>query len=129
MATYTIFSRLAAPGIHPALGAAIITGVAFVVNGAVVLGTWAAGAPVPVSGHGMVFLVVVGVAAAATDFFMLSAYGSGLRATSAIIVGGTSTVLVLLVGFGLLREPFSWIKLMAIGLIASGIVLLQREGP
>jgi multidrug transporter EmrE-like cation transporter len=37
-------------------------------------------------------------------------------------------VLVLLVGFGLMREPFSWFKLIAIGLIASGIVLLQREG-
>lgn len=41
---------------------------------------------------------------------------------------GTSTVLVLLVGFLVLREPFSWIKLVAIGLIAAGIYLLQREG-
>jgi multidrug transporter EmrE-like cation transporter len=35
---------------------------------------------------------------------------------------------VLVVGFMLLREPFSWIKLLAIGLIATGIFLLQREG-
>ena len=32
MATYSIFLKLASPGIHPALGATIITGVAFLAN-------------------------------------------------------------------------------------------------
>ena len=32
MATYSIFLKLAYPGIHPALGATIITGVAFLAN-------------------------------------------------------------------------------------------------
>ena len=32
MATYSIFLRLASSGIHPALGATIVTGVAFLVN-------------------------------------------------------------------------------------------------
>jgi len=27
-----------------------------------------------------------------------------------------------------LREPFTWMKLLAVGLIAAGIFLLQREG-
>lgn len=128
MATYTVFSRLASPGIHPALGAAVITGVAFLINGAITLSAWASGAPLAVSGKSLALLAVVGLAAAGTDIFVLSAYASGLRVTSSFVIGGTSTVLVLLVGFGLMREPFSWFKLIAIGLIASGIVLLQREG-
>ena len=34
----------------------------------------------------------------------------------------------LLIGFMVLREPFTWMKLFAVGLIATGIFLLQREG-
>ncbi len=56
----------------------------------------------------------------------LLAYASGLRVTSSFVIGGTSTVLVLLIGFILLKEPFSWTKLLAIGLIATGIFVLQR---
>jgi drug/metabolite transporter (DMT)-like permease len=128
MAAYTVFSRLASPGIHPALGAAVITAVALVVNGVVTASLWATGTPIAVSARSVALLAVVGVAAACADLFVLSAYARGLRVTSSFIIGGTSTVLLLLVGFLLLREPFSWTKLMAIGLIASGIVLLQREG-
>jgi drug/metabolite transporter (DMT)-like permease len=85
MATYSVFSRLGSAGIHPALGAVVVTGVAFVVN------------------------VVIAV-------------------TSSFVIGATSAGLVLLVGFLLLREPFSWTKVLAIGLIVGGIFLLQREG-
>jgi drug/metabolite transporter (DMT)-like permease len=128
MATYTIFLRLASPGIHPALGAAVITGVALLVNGAVTAIVWTTGAPIAVSGRSLALLVVVGVAAAGADLFSLLAYASGLRITSAFIIGGTSAALVLLVGFGLMHEPFSWGKLLAILLIVAGIFLLQREG-
>jgi drug/metabolite transporter (DMT)-like permease len=89
---------------------------------------WTAGAPIAVSAKSLVLLVVVGVAAACADLFTLSAYASGLRVTSSFVIGGTSTALVLLVGFGFMKEPFGWIKLLAIGLIAAGIFLLQREG-
>jgi drug/metabolite transporter (DMT)-like permease len=128
MATYTVALKLASPGVHPALGAAIITAVALVVNASLTAWTWTTGAPIPVSLRSVAWLVVVGVAAAGADLFTLSAYASGLRVTSALVIGGTSTALVLLIGFGLLREPFSWTKLAAIGLIACGIFLLQREG-
>jgi drug/metabolite transporter (DMT)-like permease len=128
VATYSIFLRLASSGIHPALGAAVITGVALLVNGAVTVSMWTAGAPIAVSAKSLVLLVVVGVAAACADLFTLSAYASGLRVTSSFVIGGTSTALVLLVGFGFMKEPFGWIKLLAIGLIAAGIFLLQREG-
>jgi uncharacterized membrane protein len=128
MATYSIFLRLAAPGIHPALGAAVVTGVAFLVNAAIATVTWTVGSTGGVSGRSVAFLAVVGAAAACADLLTLSAYASGLRVTSSFVIGGTSAALVLLVGFGLLREPFSLVKLLAVGLIAAGVFLLQREG-
>jgi uncharacterized membrane protein len=128
MAAYSVFSRLASSGVHPALGATIITGVAFLVNVAVTVTLKATGAPITVTSGSLYFVVVVGVAAACADLFTLSAYANGLRVTSSFLVGGTSTVLVLLVGFLVLREPFTWMKLFSVGLIAVGIFLLQREG-
>ena len=128
MATYIIVSRLAASGIHPALGAAIITGAAMAVNGAVALVLYASGTTFHATTASVALLVVVGAAAACADLFTLSAYAAGLEATSSFIIGGTSTVLVLFVGFLVLREPFTWLKVIAVGLIVAGIFLLQREG-
>jgi drug/metabolite transporter (DMT)-like permease len=81
-----------------------------------------------VSAPSVALLVVGGVAAAGADLFTLSAYASGLRVTSSFVIGGTSTALVLLVGFVLLKEPFTGLTLLAIALIATGIFLPQREG-
>jgi drug/metabolite transporter (DMT)-like permease len=128
MAVYTIFMRLAASDVHPALGATVVTGVAFAVNLAIVLVLRASGTAMSVSLPTMALLAVVGAAAASADFFTLSAYGSGLKATSSFVIAGTTTVLVLVVGFLVLREPFSWTKLAAIALITGGIFLLHREG-
>ena len=128
MATYTVFLRLASPGIHPALGATIITGVALLVNASLTLTMKATGAPIPFTSTSVYLVVVVGVAAACADLFTLSAYARGLKITSSFMIGGTSTVLVLLIGFLVLKEPFTWLKLLAIGLIVTGIFLLQREG-
>jgi drug/metabolite transporter (DMT)-like permease len=128
MAAYSIFTRLGSAGIHPALGAVVITGVAFLVNLALVGVLHLRGVSLAGSTTSVALLAVVGAAAAAADLFTLSAYASGLRVTSSFVIGGTSAVLVLLVGFLLLREPFSVVKLLAIGLIVAGVCLLQREG-
>jgi len=72
MATYIVFSRLAAPGIHPAVGAAVITGAAFLVNASVLLFMTWAGHGLPVSRTSAGLLLIVGVAAACADFFTLS---------------------------------------------------------
>ena len=56
-------------------------------------------------------VVVVGVAAACADFFTLSAYARGLKITS------------------LFKDPFTWLELLAVALIVTGIFLLQREEP
>jgi multidrug transporter EmrE-like cation transporter len=71
--------------------------------------------------------MIVGAAAAFADLLTLSAYARGLKVTSSFAIGGTSAVLVLLVGFSVLREPFTWTKRLAVALIVGGIFLLQRE--
>jgi drug/metabolite transporter (DMT)-like permease len=128
MATYILVSRLAAPGIHPVIGAAVITGAAFVVNGAVLVVAHLTGGTLTASARSVALLVIVGAAAACADLFTLSAYTRGLQATSSLVIGGTSTVLVVVVGFLVLREPFTLLKLLALVLIAAGIALLQHEG-
>jgi drug/metabolite transporter (DMT)-like permease len=128
MATYTVFSRLASSQIHPVLGAAVITGAAFAVNLIVLVVTRVVGETLFLSARGVGLLLVVGAAAACADLFTLSAYHSGLKVTSSFVISGTMTVLVLLAGFIVLREPFSFTKLAAILLIAAGVFLLQREG-
>ncbi len=127
MATYIIGARMASPGIHPALGTAIITGIAFLITAMVTLSIRATGAHVAFSMKGFSFMVLVGVATACVNLFTLLAYASGLRVTSSFVIGGTSTVLVLLIGFMFLKEPFTWTKLFAIGLIAAGSFLLRSN--
>jgi drug/metabolite transporter (DMT)-like permease len=73
-------------------------------------------------------LAMAGIAAAGVDIFSLLAYERGLRVTSSFIIGGTATVLVLLVGFLALREPVTWIRLLAIVLITTGVLLFQAQG-
>jgi drug/metabolite transporter (DMT)-like permease len=126
MATYIIGARLGSSGTHPALGTAIITGIAFLLNVALTLSIRATGAPIAFSMKSAYSLVVVGIATACVNLFTLLAYASGLRVTSSFVIGGTSTVLVLLIGFIFLNEPFTWRKLFAVALIAAGTFLLQR---
>jgi multidrug transporter EmrE-like cation transporter len=45
-----------------------------------------------------------------------------------MIMGGTSTALVLLAGFVAFHEPLTWVRALAFVLIASGIFLLQTQG-
>jgi drug/metabolite transporter (DMT)-like permease len=126
MAIYIVLARLASPGIHPVLGTTIVMGVAFLINVLAMWATAATGTPIAFSWTSVRLLVVVGAATAGMNLFTLLAYAHGLPVTSSFVIGGTSTVLVLLVGFLLLGEPFSWTKLLAIGLITAGTVLLQR---
>jgi multidrug transporter EmrE-like cation transporter len=66
------------------------------------------------------------VATACANLFNLAAYANGLKVTSSFLISGISAILILLVGFLILKEPFTWTKLLAIGLILTGIFLLQR---
>ena len=62
MATYIIGLRLASSDVHPALGTAVITGIACLINVAVTLYLWAGGTPIAFSVESLRFLIVVGVA-------------------------------------------------------------------
>jgi drug/metabolite transporter (DMT)-like permease len=127
-ATWTICLRLASARISAALGAIVITAGALAVNALVLTTMKMGGHQIVVTREGLALLVAAGVAAAGVDLFGLLAYQHGLRVTSSFLIGGTSTLLVLLVGFLLLHEPFTWMRLLAIVLITGGILLYQVQG-
>ena len=128
-ATWTVCLKLGSTRINAALGAMVITAVAFVVNSLVMMTMRAQGQEIVLRRDAFWTLAAAGIAAAEVDVFALLAYKRGLRVTSSLIIGGTSTALVLLVGFVALQEPLTWMRALAIALIAAGIFLLQTQGP
>ena len=127
-AAWTICLKLGSTRINAALGAMVITGVAFFVNSIVMLSMKARGHEIALRPDAVWLLVIAGVSAAGIDIFGLLAYERGLRLTSSLIMGGTSTALVLFAGFLVLQEPVTWIRVLAIAFIAAGILLFQVEG-
>lgn len=127
-ATWTICLKLGSTKVNAALGAMVITGVAFLVNAVALLVMRASGQEIVFKPNAFWLLALAGVAASGVDIFGLLAYERGLPVTSSVIIGGTSTALVLLVGFIALQEPLTGIRLLAIVLIVSGILLLQAQG-
>lgn len=128
VAAWTVCLKLGSTKANAALGAMVITATAFLVNSVVMLVMRAKGHEIGLSREGFWLLVLAGVAASGVDIFGLLAYDRGLRVTSSLIIGGTSTGLVLLVGFLVLHEPLTGIRLLAIAMIATGILLLQAQG-
>ena len=127
-ATWTICLKLGASRISAVLGAMVITGVAFLVNSITLVAMRAGGHDLVVSRQGLWLLAAAGIAASGVDIFGLLAYERGLRVTSSFLIGGTSTVVVLLVGFLVLQEPLTWGRLAAIGMIVGGTLLYQMQG-
>ena len=127
-AVYTICLKLGSSRISAVLGAVVITGVAFVVNSIALLTMRSAGHELVLTREGLWLLAAAGIAAAGVDVFGLLAYERGLRVTSSFLIGGTSTVVVLLVGFLVLQEPLTWGRLAAIGMIVGGTLLYQLQG-
>ncbi len=127
-ATWTICLKLGASRISAVLGAMVITGVAFLVNSIALLAMRAGGHELVVTRQGLWLLAAAGIAASGVDIFGLLAYERGLRVTSSFLIGGTSTVVVLLVGFLVLQEPLTWGRLAAIGMIVGGTLLYQLQG-
>jgi drug/metabolite transporter (DMT)-like permease len=127
-ATWTICLKLASTRITAALGALVITGVALGVNSLALLVTRANGHEIVFTREALWLMVLAGIAASGVDIFGLLAYDRGLKVTSSFFIGGTSTVLVLLAGFLLFQEPFTWVRLLAIVLIVGGSLLLQAQG-
>ena len=127
-ATWTICLRLGSSRISAVLGAIVITSGALVINTIVLIVMRAAGHEIAFTREGLWLLVGAGVAAAGVDLFGLFAFQHGLRVTSSFLIGGTSTLVVVLVGFLLLHEPFTWLRLLAVVLISAGMLLYQIQG-
>lgn len=127
-ATWTVCLKLASTKITPALGALVITTGALLVNSLVLLATRTTGHEIVFTREALWLTALAGVAAAGVDIFALLAYDRGLKVTSSFFIGGTSTLLVVLSGFLLFQEPFTWMRLLAIGLIVAGSLLLQAQG-
>jgi uncharacterized membrane protein len=127
-ATWTICLKLGSTKINAALGAMVISVVALLVNSAAMFTLRARGHEIVLTQKAFWLLAIAGIAAAGVDIFALLAYERGLRVTSSLIMGGTSTALVLLVGFVALQEPLTGVRALAIVLIAVGIFLLQAQG-
>jgi drug/metabolite transporter (DMT)-like permease len=127
-AAWTVCLKLGSTRISAALGAMIISGVALVANTAAFALMRARGHPVVFEREAFWLLIVAGIGASGVDIFALLAYERGLRVTSSLILGGTSTALVLIVGFLALQEPFTWGRLAALALIVAGMLLYQAQG-
>jgi drug/metabolite transporter (DMT)-like permease len=127
-ATWTICLKLGSARISAVVGAMVIASVALVVNSVVLIVMRAGGHEIVWSRDGVWLLVLAGIAASGVDVFGLLAYQRGLRVTSSFLMGGTSTLVVLLVGFLLLHEPFTWGRLLAVALITAGTLLYQVQG-
>jgi len=114
--------------INPALGALIISGVALPFTAVVfaILRVWHPGTMSTTKGLSL--MILAGIAAASTTVFGLLAYARGFKLSSSPVITATQMSVVLLVGFVFLKEPFSIGRLLALILIALGILVLQRQG-
>jgi uncharacterized membrane protein len=127
-ASYAICLRLAAGAISPALGALIISGAALLFTVAVFVATRMIAPGMTFTVHGGVLMLLAGIAAASTTVLALLAYSRGFQLSSSPVVTATQMSVVLLVGFLAFREPLGAGRLIGLGLIALGIVVLQRAG-
>ena len=127
-ATWTLCLKVGSTRIKADLGAMVISAVAVLVNSLTVVTLKAHGHEIVLRREAFWVFAVAGLAAAGVDLFALLAYERGLRVTSSLIIGGTSTALVLLVGFVTLQEPLTGVRVVALVLIVAGIFLLQAHG-
>jgi uncharacterized membrane protein len=127
-ASYNIFQKFGSTIINPALGAMIISAVAFSVNSLVLFFMKARGQEIIFTTRGLILLIFAGLSAAGIDLFYLLAYSKGLKISSTFIMVGIQTLLILLIGFLILKEPINLGRIIALILIISGILLLQRYG-
>jgi uncharacterized membrane protein len=127
-ASYAILLRLGSGSINPAIGALIISGVALPFTAIVfaMLRVWHPGTMATTKGVSL--MVLAGIAAASTTILGLLAYARGFKLSSSPLITATQMSVVMLVGFVLLKEPFTLGRLLALILIALGIVVLQRQG-
>jgi transporter family protein len=122
---WTVFHQLAAAHVDKIFGAilvsltAVILGIPFLLFGT-------GSAKLHADPKGIVFLVLAGFCAFGIDYFVLKAYTTGLPVTigGPVVIGGSIAVATV-VGFAL-GDSISLQKILGIGLIVAGAVILAR---
>jgi transporter family protein len=126
-ALWTTFHNQAASKINPLVGAGIVSVVATVIAFGFAYARYQPGM-FSINKTGLFFIVLVGIAAFACDYFALKTFATDLPLSvgGPILLGG-SIALVTLIGF-LLGETVTWQIALGIVLVTSGSVLLSRVG-
>jgi uncharacterized membrane protein len=127
-ATYGTFQKFGSNSINPALGAMIISLVAFLINLFVLIGMKFNGQEVLYTNKGLILLMLAGVGAAGIDLFTLLAFSHGWKITSAPVINAVSFSILLIIGFLILKEPFNLGRVTGLVLIIVGILILQKFG-
>jgi len=121
---WTVFHQQAAPHINPIFGA-IIVSLTAVILGSIILLPQIKGLTLFTSQKGITFVILAGLFAFAIDFFALKTYSTGIPISigGPIIIGG-SVAIASIIGFFLLGEPISLMKILGIALVITGASIL-----
>ena len=121
---YSIFQRIAAPGIHQAFGALLIALIAAILSFAVLLLT-RGGRPLYAEQSVFLYIALIGAAAFAVDYFSLQAYSRGLSiSVGGPIFIGVGIATASLAGF-VMGESVTIAKLTGILLVVIGAIVLS----
>ncbi len=123
---YNVFIKLSSEHINPILGAVVLQFVAaFLGLGLLIITRARAAGPLVVTGRGVTLAVLAGLAIGLVEILTFNVFGRGVPVAlgNPLIVGG-SLVVTSLVGILLLREVLTPAQVVALILIASGVVLM-----
>jgi bacterial/archaeal transporter family protein len=125
--SYNVLQRIAAPGIDQAFGALLIALVATAVSLAV-LALTRGHRPLYTDPSIFLLIALIGVAAFSVDYFLLQAYSRGLSlSVGSPIFVGISIATATIAGFAI-GESMALVKLVGIGLITLGAIVLSVFG-
>lgn len=121
---WTVFHQQASAHVNPIFGA-IVVSLTAVIAGLVVLLPQIKGLELFTNQKGIIFLVLAGLSAFAIDFFALRTYASGVPISvgGPIIIGG-SVAIASMVGFLILGESISLMKVLGIAFVVVGSGIL-----
>lgn len=123
---YNVFIKMSADAINPILGAVVLQFIAAFLGLGLLLATHLPSGSMPFwSGRGLLLAALAGVAIGLVEILAFFIYGRGVTVAvgNPLIVGG-SLLVTGGIGVVVLREQISQIQLLAIALIAGGILLL-----
>jgi len=122
---YNVFIKLSAGRIHVIAGALILQAAAMLLGAGAIIFLRFTKTPLPFSAKGIGFAVLAGVFVGLAEILSFFVFSRGVPASAGIpvIVGGT-VVAGAALGFAFLGESLSPRDILAVAMIAAGIVLL-----